>query len=172
MKTYKYPLLAEIIYKYANFPISIFLFLYVIISVAESFQKIYFIIPLILNIVILYLLNKYYYKSYKVLPFKIKIDNKKIICENFYLSKKIIELKLTDISEIKGGVFSGSQTSPIYLISKSQEVTIKINHHLQNYNELLTVILSNIDQKLYNSLLKTMKDYAEAKSAALKKDKK
>ncbi len=172
MKTYTYPLVAKLIYKYANFPITLFLFFYVIISAAESFQKTYFVIPLILNIIIIFYLNRYYFRSYKVTPFKIEISNDKIVCSNFYLSEKIVELSLLEITEIKGGIFAGSQTSSIYLINETENITIKINHHLKNYNEVLTKILQNINQELYEELLKTMKEFAELKSAALRKEKK
>lgn len=172
MKTYTYPIFAKTIYRFANFPITFFLFLYVIITAVESFQKIYFVIPLIVNIIIIYYLNRYYFRSYKVTPFKIEIDNKKISCSDFYLSNKKVDLNWLEITEIKGGIFAGSQTSPIYLISEPQKITIKINHHLKNYNEFLTMVLQNIEQKLYDELLSTMKNYAELKNAALRKEKK
>jgi len=172
MKTYTYPVIAKIIYRYANFPITLLLFFYVIISAAESFEKIYFLIPLIINLIIIFLLNRHYYRTYKVQPFNIKIDNNKMICTDYYLSRKSVELRFTDITEISGGIFTGSQTTPLYLISDKSDTTIKINHRLINYKEFLTTVLQNINQELYDSLLERMKNYAEIKSAARRKEKK
>lgn len=168
MKTYTYPIIAKIIYRYANFPITLLLLLYVIISAAESFEKIYFLVPLIINLIIIFLLNRHYYRTYKVQPFNIKIDSTKIICADYYLSQKSVELNLTDITEISGGIFSGSQSSPLYLISDEKDVVIKINHRLNDYKEFLTTVLQNINQDLYDSLFGRMKNYAEIKSAARK----
>jgi hypothetical protein len=103
-------------------------------------------------------MNRYYFRSYKIFPYKIDINNEEMICRDYFFSKKVIKLKLLDITKITGGIFSGYPSRPIYLFDEKNTIKVGINQHIKNYNSLLTIILKNVNQKLYNELLETMKD--------------
>lgn len=157
MTKYKYSFIAAFIYRYANIPASLLLLLYASTSLAALLNNWKYILPLLLNLILLYILNRFYFKSYKYFPFEISADNEKMICSNFYLSAKKIELKYSEITEIKGGLFSGNLSRPVYIYSGKNNITIGLHSHLTGFNKLLTTILSNINQPLYNKLLEEAK---------------
>lgn len=158
MKEFTYPFLAKIIYRYANIPVSLLLLFYVFASVVGVSKDWLYVFPLIINLALLYVLNRYYFKMYKMFPYKLKIDNEKIICSDFMNKGKSVEIKLLDVSKVTGGIFSGSPIKPIYIYDEKNNVAIGINQHLKNYNKFLTVVLSNINQELYNELLERIKE--------------
>jgi len=94
--------------------------------------------------------------SYKYFPFNIKADNEKIICSEFLDKSKTVTIYHKDISEIKGGIFSGNLSRPIYIIDEKNNKKIGFHAHLKDSNKLLTIILSNVDKSLYDSLLQKM----------------
>ena len=172
MKEFTYPLFAKILYRYANIPVSVLLLFYVFISLIGIRESWYSIIPLVINITLLYVLNMYYYKMYKTFPHKLNIDNEKIICSDFMNKDKIVEIKLSDISKITGGLFSGTPIKPVYIFSNKNETTIGFNQHLKDYNKFLTIILSNINQELYNELLEKIKENSIINKFQKKQEKK
>jgi len=95
-----------------------------------------------------------------------------MICSDFFFSDKRIELKLSDISDLKGGIFSGHPSRPIYIFSEKHDLKIGINQHIKGYNKLLTIILQNITQPLYSKLLETMKDQFKLPERVTRKKKK
>jgi hypothetical protein len=117
------------------------------------FEVWYSVFPVIINGAVIYLLNRFYFRSYKTFPFAIDLDNEKMICYDFMRRKKKVELKLIDIDSISGGIFSKRSTKPIIMESSKNNISIGIHPHIRNFNKLLTIILSNIDQDLYDKLL-------------------
>lgn len=158
MKEFTYPLLAKIIYRYANIPVSFLLLLYALISFLGMREDWLYVFPAFINLVLLYVMNRYYLRMYRQFPYNIRIDNEKMICSGFMNKARTVEINLSDVSEISGGIFSGSPVRPIYISDKKNNVTIGFNQHLKNYNKFLTVVLSNINQDLYNSLLEKIKE--------------
>ena len=168
MMTFKYSLVAKVVYRYANIPITLLLLLQLIISLFGTFNDIKFLLPLLINILLIFVINKFYIRMYKYFPFCIEADNEKMICTNFFLSNKKVEIKHSEIGDIKGGIFSGSQIKPLYIYDNKGNVLIGINPHLQGFNKLVTTILSNVSQKLYNALLDRSKELNVVKHEKLK----
>lgn len=157
MVTFKYGWLAKFVYRYANIPATLLLLVQSVSAVVMlTTEGWIYAFPLAIYIVLGYALNRFYIKVYKIFPFQIRIDNERMICSNFMNPKKVVEFKLDEIEEITGGIFSGNAARPLYLRKGNEK--IGIFNHLKNYNKLLTVILSNVNQPLYQSLLAKMEE--------------
>ncbi len=158
MQTFEYSLPAKLIYRYGNFIITPLLSIHLASSIFLITKGWYFTILALVNLAILIIVNVYYIKTYKLFPFKIMTDNEKMICSNFFLSKKKIEIKHGDISKIDGGIFSTYPTRPIYILDGKNNITIGFYSHVSKFQKLLTIILSNIPQKIYNDLIDKIKE--------------
>jgi hypothetical protein len=158
MQKFQYPSFAKFIYRYANIPASLLMGLHLVSSFIGLFSDWIIIFPFLINVIVLYLLNRFFFKSYKTFPFLIFADNEKMICTDYFFSKKKIEIKYFDISEIRGGMFSGNTSRPLYIKDGITNETIGLHTHVKDYNKLVTIILSNIKQELYNELLEKAKD--------------
>lgn len=156
MKIFKYGFFAKFIYRYANFPLTAFLFIYLLVSLIGISHYWVYIFVLLINVVLIYLLNRFYFKLYKTFPFTIEVDNKKITCSNFMNKQKKIEFNISEVDKIKGGIFDGNPARLIYLYASKKNISIAFNSHIKGFNELLTIILSNINRTLYNELLAKM----------------
>lgn len=156
MVTFKYSLLSKLVYRYANIPLTLFLLLYMFSSFAFMMQKWYYIFPFLLNLIIIIALNRYYIRTYKLFPFKIETNNHKIICSDYFNKSKHLEINMYDIDEIEGGVISGTPAKPIYIHDGKNEVVVGISPHLKDSNKLITIILSNVKQDLYDQVLSRM----------------
>ena len=163
MQTFEYPLLAKIVYRYANIPVTLILFIYFLVSLGALTESWFWVISAIVHALLIFFVNRYYWRSYKSFPYKIEADNEKMICSNFFMSKKKVEIKLIDIESLRGGIFSNSLTKPIFMKIKGHDSEIGFHYHLKKYNILLTTILSNINHDLYSSLLDKIKDKADEK---------
>ena len=154
MKKYSYPVIAQIIYRYANLFIpfvlltQIFVF---ILSPHKNWNYLYFVA---INLILLYVVNRFYFKNYRYFPYSIEIDDEKIVCTNFVIKNRVVEIKLNEIDNLTGGVFSQRPSTPIYIHFKGEQ--IGVNPHLKDYNKFLTTVLSNVKQEVYNNLLKHM----------------
>ncbi len=171
MRTYTYSFFAKFVYRFANIPATLIMLMYMLSSLAGLFTEWYYIFPFALNIAIIYFINRFYFRSYKMFPFHIEADNQKLVCSDYFFSKKKLELYHHEITDIKGGLFSGNTARPIYLYTEKHNETIGLHSHIKSHNELLTIILSNIPQDLYNKLLEQTKALADVKSEKFKKGK-
>lgn len=169
MKTFKYGFFAKFIYKYANFPLTALLFVYLLVSLIGIAHYWGYVFVLLINVVLIYLLNRFYFKLYKTFPFTIEADNKRVICSNFMNKQKKIEFNMSEVDKIKGGIFEGNPARLIYLYVSKRNISIGFNSHIKGFNELLTIILSNINRPLYNELLAKMGNLKDMK---LKKNRK
>lgn len=156
MKTYSYSLFAKFWYRYANILITILLLFYTLSSVIIAFQKWYFALIALFNVLLIFMINRFYLTSYRRFPFRIKSDTEGIICENFFLSKKKIRINFEDIDSISGGMFAGFQTRPVFLHDSKQKTTIGFFAQGE-FRELLKVVLKNINEDLYKELLEKLK---------------
>lgn len=156
METFKYSFFAKIIYRYGNIIATLMLSVHLISSIYYIREKIFFIIPAIINSAIIFYLNKYFFKTYKLFPFEITVSNDKLICKDFFFSRKKIEIEFKNIDKLSGGIFSGYPTRPIYIHDKSNDAVIGFYSHVGNFQKLLTRILQNIPEKLYNELMKNV----------------
>ncbi len=158
MKEFRYSFFAKLIYRYANIPITILLLFYFLVSLSYSIEKWYFIFPAFINAAIIFSLNRFYFKMYRTYPFKIQANNEKLVCSDFTFTKKEIVIDFKDVERVKGGIFSGNNLKPIEIYDGKQKVQIGFNQHLKDFNKLLTIILSNVNRKLYDELLQKVKD--------------
>lgn len=158
MVTFKYSFLSKLIYRYANIPLTLFLLLYMFSSFAFIMEKWYYIFPFLLNLIIIIALNRYYIRTYKLFPFRIDTSNQKIICSDYFNKSKHVEINICDIDEIEGGVISGTPAKPIYIHDGKNEVVVGISPHLKDSNKLITIILSNVKQDLYDQILSRMQE--------------
>jgi len=158
MKIFKYSAFAKLFYRYANIPITLLLLLSLLTALGGMYTSWIYIFPTFFDIIIIYVINRYYIKSYKRFPYQIEADNQKIICTEYFFSAKQIELDHSSITKITGGIFSGNIARPIYLHNENNNIVICFNNHLKDYDKLLTIILSNITQELYDDLLTKAKE--------------
>lgn len=156
METYKYSFFAKLIYRFGNFIATFLLLIHLASSIYFISEKFLFIIPAVINALLIFYLNRFFIMTYKLFPFEITVEDNKLICKDFFLSKKKIEIEFDNIDEIKGSIFSGYPTRPIYIHDKSKNITIGFYSHVGNFQKLLTVILQKIPENLYNSLLKSL----------------
>lgn len=157
METYKYSFISKIIYRYGNIIASFMLLIHLASSIYYIQEKIIFIIPTLINLALIFILNKYFIKTYKLFPFEINVVSNKLICKDFFMSKKNLEIEFKNIDKLSGGIFSGYPTRPIYIHDKTQNITIGFYSHLSNFQKLLTTILQNIPEKLYNELMENIR---------------
>ena len=169
MKNYKYTFIAKLIYKYANIPATLLLSIHLISSIILIGQEWYHILPAIINAAVIYIINRFYLKIYRQFPFLISIDNEKMICSGFVIGNRKVEVKLSDIDSIKGGIFSGQMTRPVYIHDGKNDVTLGFYNHIKEYNKFITTVLSNIKKDLYDSLLVNMKELGDIRKGKVKK---
>lgn len=155
MITFKYTFFSRIFYRYAVIPINLILLFYILISVISISSDWKLIFPLLIKIILLYVFNRFYYKIYKTFPFKIEINNEEMICSDFVINDRKIIINHSDITDISGGIFSGRNYKPLYIMSKDNK--IGVSPHIKNYNDLLKIILTNIKKELYLKLLDDIK---------------
>lgn len=154
MKKYTYPVIAQIVYRYANLFISFVLLTQIFIFILtpqKNWNYLYFVA---INLILLYVVNRFYLKNYKYFPYSIEVDSQKIICTNFVLNNRIIEIKISEIDNLTGGIFSQRPSTPIYIHFKGEQ--IGVSPHLKDYNKFLTLVLSNVRKEVYDNLLKQM----------------
>lgn len=161
MKVFGYPFIARLIYQYANIPISLMLLIYLIYSLNALVHSWMFIFPVLINLGLLYLINRFYFSIYKRFPYKIQIEDTGIICSEFPFSNKVVQMEYENIDDITGGIFSGKYEKPINLHDSQNKNIISFSIHLKGYNDLLTIILSNIRKDVYQQALKKFKHVEE-----------
>ena len=120
-------------------------------------------------------MNRCFFRSYKLFPFKIEINNEKMICSDYFNKSKEQEIYLNDIDLIEGGSLSGTPAKPIYLHTKTDDLIVGISPHMKDHNKLVTIILSNVKQEVYDNVLLLAKEISQSNRALIakvKKDKK
>jgi len=153
MMKFYYSKLAKVIYKYSYFVIAPILLLYALVSLGGIFKDSRYIIPFLINLLLLIGLIRLFFKVYKYFPFVIFADNEKIECSQFLKPEKKIIIYMNDITNVNGGIFSGNPAKPIVIEGKSPEEKFYFNVHLKGHTKLLTLILSNVKKELYEDLM-------------------
>lgn len=171
METYKYPFVAKLIYRFANIPVTLLLFVYFLFALLDPNKTLFNGISIVVHALLIYFINRFYYKNYIYFPYSIKIDNDKMICSDYFLQRKEVTIKLSEITEITGGIFSNTPARPVYVIDSNGNKA-GLSPHIKNYNKLVTRILSNIPQKLYSDILQRIKDFGELNKKGIIKRKK
>lgn len=164
MQIYKYPVYARIIYRYGNVLASLLLILYLIPVVVGIDSNLYLIIPLIISLLLLYFINKKYLALYKVMPFKIETDDEKIMCSDFIFSDKQITIYYSNIASLSGGIFDGKLRGMMQVCDGKNQICISFSERIRNSKNLITVILSKVDKKIYDSVIERLQDLKSSRS--------
>ncbi len=172
MQKHSYSFFAKLVYRYANIPATFLMGLHFISSLIGMLNDWIMVFPLLINGLVIILLNRFYFRSYKTFPFLIYADNEKMICTDYFMSKKKLEIYHSDIVEMRGGMFSGNTSRPVYIKDGRSNETIGLHAHVKNYNKLITTILSNVSQELYDGLLENAKEARLDKKIAGRKKRK
>ena len=172
MIIFKYSLISKLIYRYANIPVTIFLSLYLVSSFLYMFKEWYYFFPFLLNLLIIVVMNRYYFRSYKLFPFRIEINTEKMICSDYFYGNKNIEINLQDIDLIEGGSLYGTPGKPILIHDGVSDSVVGISPHMKDYNKLVTIILSNVNEDVYNDVLSVAQELSNANKELLSKSKK
>ncbi len=167
MKTFKYSFLPKQIYRYANIPANLIMLFYLLASILGMQHDWKFVFPLLINLILLYVLNKFYFRMYKTFPFKVQINNEEMICSDFVLNNREVKIKLLDIKEITGGIFTGRAFMPLYI--KTDNEKLGFSPHMKDFNNLLKIILTNVTKELYESLLERITKIAKENTPTRKK---
>ena len=136
------------------------------------FTEWYYVFPFLLNLLIIVIMNRFYFRAYKFFPYKIEVNNEKMICSDYMKRSITHEIHMNDIDLIDGGSLSGSPAKPIFIHTEKNDLLVGISPHLKNQNKLITIILSNVRQSVYNEVLTTAKEMNESNKALLSKTKK
>ena len=136
------------------------------------FKEWYYFFPLLLNLLIIIVLNRYYFRSYKLFPFRIEINTEKMICSDYFYRNKKIEINLLDIDLIEGGSLYGTPGKPILIHDSVSDTVVGISPHMKNHNKLVTILLSNVGDEVYNSVLTVAQELSNANKELLSKSKK
>lgn len=167
MKKFYYPIIAKIIYRYANIFITFVLLTHLIIFILVP-QKNYTYLPLgLINIILIYIVNRFYITNYKYFPYEIIAEDKKLVVSNFVINNRIEEIYYNRIEKLEGGIFSRKPSTPIYIFYNDGK-KIGINTHLKDFNKLLTIILQNVSEEVYQTTLKSMQIKAEEDLSKIK----
>ncbi len=153
MKIYQYNPFFKFIYRYGNIPVSIILLFYLIPAVINLDKNIFYILPLIITLILIYLINKTYIYLYKVLPYKIEADDEKLICSDFLFSKRRVTIVFKDITSLTGGIFDGKLYGVMKIFDKRNQMTIGFFNKINNAKQLETLILSKVNKEIYDEVV-------------------
>lgn len=158
MKTFKLSFFAKIIYRYAHIPLVLVLLFYIVISLIGVNKDLNNLFPLLINFILLFLINKFYLKSYRLYPLEIDIDNEKIVFRKFRIKGDSLTVRISDIKDVEGSVFGTKISAPLLITDSKTNRTVGIPQQMNGFNEILKIVLSNVNEPLYESLLKKMSE--------------
>jgi hypothetical protein len=150
---FTYPILFKLIFRYGNIIVTPILLLYTIPLIYFLSEKLIFVLPLMLNLAIIYFLNRHYFNLYRILPYKIEADDEKITCSEFFLSKKEIVMYYNDVSSLSGGIFENKISGVMKVCDGKNNVCIGFYQRLNNSSRLATILLSKVNRELYDIVL-------------------
>ncbi|MBK7379530.1 MAG: hypothetical protein IPJ03_11075 [Ignavibacteriales bacterium] len=153
MKTYYYPLFYKLLFRYGNIPLTFILSAYLVYLVLNIDRELYFVLPTLINLFIIYYLNKTYLRMYKIMPFRIKADDEKLYCDKFIFSKKMTEICYEEISLLQGGIFSGKHRGMMVIRDGKNNFTIGFYHKINGGKALETILLSKVPKPVYDEVI-------------------
>ncbi len=153
MKTYTYPFMYFLLYRFGFFLLSLLLLLNLLSALIYLSESIWWMFPALISALLVYLLNKYSLMLHRILPYKITADSEKIICSKFFLSSKQIIIYYRNISKLSGGIFEGKLRGVMKIHDGRNNTTVGFFHTIKNHNEFGTTILSRIPKQVYDDML-------------------
>jgi hypothetical protein len=151
--TFEYPFFFKLLFRFGNVLVTIILSAYLIPIIIRLDKDLANIVPMLIVLVLIYVINRHYLLLYQILPYKITADEEKIICEKFLLSKKIVEVFYKDIETLTGGVFGGKVRGLMKVFDGKSKVTIGFYESLMNVRNLQTILLSRVNEDIYNTVV-------------------
>ncbi len=153
MKIYQYSFFFKFIYRYGNIPVTLILLFYLIPAMINIDKNIFYVIPLIITLILIYLINKTYLNLYKILPYKIEADDEKLVCTDFLFSQRNVTVYFKDITSLTGGIFDGKLQGVMKIFDKRNQMTLGFFNKIRNAKQLETLILSKVSKELYNEVV-------------------
>lgn len=153
MQTFTYPLLFRFLYRYGNIPVTIILLIYLIPSVLYLDDNIYYLIPIIALLLLMYFTNRRYLSLYKIMPYKIIADDEKIYCTDFVLSGREVKIFYNDISDLKGGIFDGKLNGLMRIYDGRNKINIGFFPRLKDVKELQKLVLNRVPKPVYDNVV-------------------
>ena len=130
--SFEYPIFCKLLYRYGNIPVTIILSIYLIMALINLERNLFFLVPIIITLLLIYFLNKHYLMLYKIIPYKIKADNEKIICTGFLFRRKGVVIFYKDIESLTGGMLSGKLSGVMKLCDGKNKICIGFYDKLKN----------------------------------------
>ena len=162
MKEYKYPLFFKFLYRFGNIPLTVLLVLFLLPVVINLDKDLFLLIPMVINLLMIYFLNRFYIFLYKIVPFKINVGDDMITCTEFIFSDKKIEISFRDIESLKGGLFEG-RLNGVMRINSINNLTVGFFNSIENSKELETIVLSRVNHDVYDEVIRKAGMNKEAK---------
>jgi hypothetical protein len=153
MRVFTYSLFYKLLYRYGNIPVTILLIIYLIPSVVNVDRNLWYLIPVIILLGLIYLLNRQYLNFYKIVPYRIEADDEKMLCTDFLFSNKEFTIYYKDIESLTGGVFESRLSGVMKIYDRNNQVSIGFFNRLKNADKLQTLLLSKVPQKVYDDVL-------------------
>jgi hypothetical protein len=163
MQVFTYSPVYKLLYRYGNIPVTIILSIYLVPSVVYLDKNLWYLVPVILILLMIYLLNKQYLNLYKIIPYRIEADDEKMVCTNFLFSQKEFTIFYSDLESLTGGIFDGRYTGVMKACDKKNQVCIGFFNKIKNADKLQTLLLSKVQRNVYDDVvdrvgLKSKKD--------------
>lgn len=153
MQVHTYSWFFKFVYRFGNIPVTIFLVLYLIPAAINIDRNIYYVIPFIIILLLIYFLNKHYLELYKIMPYKITADDEKMYCSDFILSKKEFIIYYKNIETLSGGIFDGKLRGVMKVYDGNIKVCIGFFDKIKDAQKLQTLILSKIKKEVYDEMM-------------------
>ena len=150
---FEYPGFFKLIYRYGNIPVTIILSVYLILSLVNLERNLFFLIPIIIILLLIYSLNKHYLMLYKIMPYRIKADDEKLTCTDFLFQGKEVVIYYKDIESFTGGMLSGKLSGIMKLCDEQSKICIGFYDKLKDVNKLQTLILSKVRKDVYDAVV-------------------
>ncbi|MBI2418385.1 MAG: hypothetical protein HYV28_10895 [Ignavibacteriales bacterium] len=132
-----------------------------VLSPSKVIHQVYAVMVLILIV----LVNRYFLYLYKTIPYRIEQKDNSLIASQFVLSKKVVTVKLSDITDLKGGIFDARYGSLIRIYTGGSHAAFAFFLKIDNSRELQDYLLKNINKKLYNDIMLRLGIHKEKKNA-------
>ncbi len=171
MKTYSYSLLSKFLYRYAILLLAAVLIFYFIVLLSQVPANPVYVIPALINAVIIFLAWRYYYSTYRLLAFKVICGKETIKAAGFIPGVKEMEIKYSDIDGISGGVFGYNDKGLIFIHDGEHNVSFGIHPSIEDVNSLLRYIIERLNPDLKEEItarIKKKEDKAERMKKGLK----
>lgn len=155
--TFTYSKAYRFIYRYGNIVMTFLSLLYISPFLLKPDKTTQDIIFLLFIFFIIILLDWYFISLIKVLPYKIETTPTGLKCSDyFYGINKVTEIKFSDITKLKGGIFDGKPTGVMRIFTDGEKEAAAFFQKLEKSETLVAIILSNVRKELYDEVIKNL----------------